>query len=68
MRKRQKSHVLLDSKHEKGGGIIAIIFTWEHFNRGSCSNQIKCIKGVEDSRPWTALKMELVLMSAVFEM
>jgi len=28
---------------------------------------IKCIKGIEDNKPWTTLKIALILLSSVFE-
>lgn len=38
---------------------------WEHLGQAAAITQIK---GIEDSSPWTTLKVALVLVSGVFEM
>lgn len=62
----QKYNAPVDSKHEEGGWIIAVLLIY--VNPCSCNNLTKYIKETEDSRPQTTLKTTLALVSRVFEM
>lgn len=64
--RRQKYNTPVDSKHEEGEGIIAVLLIY--IDPCSCNNLTKYVKGTEGSRPQTTLKTTLALVSRVSEM